>query len=95
MEIKITDGNLKKLEKVLLKTLKHMYQPDGMYCEIEKVVLESLDGTGFYTTIHIRYGRYIPDGKLNFCSQAVLDVADGNRKFLAGQFYQCILDNER
>lgn len=71
-----------------------MYQPDGMYCDIIKVVLENIDGK-FYTTLHIEYGRYVPDGKLNFHSEAVLDVADGNRKFLAGQFYQCVLDNER
>lgn len=70
-----------------------MYQPDGMYCNIMKVVLENIDDK-FYTTLHIEYGRYIPDGKLNFNSEAMLDVADGNRKFLAGQFYQCVLDNE-
>lgn len=90
--MKITDGTIKKLKRKLLKVVKQEYQHvDGnFYCEIDKIEITDVDG--FVIDYTIRFGREA--SQHDFQHIITIYAADGrhNADFLAGQFYQKLID---
>lgn len=91
-KIKITDGQIRKLEKELNAIMKEEYAPlDGTYVCIDSTTIIADDD---YKSIHynIRYGRMGADGKVVFQNEATLFNPGGKwTKLVAGQFYEILI----
>ena len=90
MKIKITNSSIKKIEKRLLKVVKSQYNGKGLYCCVDKVEITQMEG--FILEYTIRYGR--EGSENNFQNIDTIYVGNQNLNFVAGQFFQCMLDRE-
>ena len=90
-KIKITDGQIKKLEKELNAIMREEYAPlDGTYVCIDSTTIIADDD---YKSIqyNIRYGRMSADGRVIFQEEATIDNPGGKwTKLVAGQFYEVL-----
>ena len=91
-KVKITDGIIRKIEKRLQKIIDKEYA-DGSYVGIDGIDISCWEVKDYSIEIKLRWGRMV-DGKCVFQKQATLWMGDGNLDFIAGQFYQIILDSE-
>lgn len=91
-KIKITDGQIRKLEKELNAIMREEYAPlDGTYVCIDTTTM-IVDND--YKTIqyNVRYGRMGADGRVIFQEEAIIDNPGGKwTKLVAGQFYEVLI----
>lgn len=95
MKANYSDGkHINKIQSRLLKVLKEEYKdPAGLYCEIDEVEMHfSADGNTIY--LHIRYGVFNND-TTDWQRETELMVGNDNFDFLAGQFFQNLLQTEK
>ena len=87
--------NVKVLRNDLFKTLKRIYNGDGLYCEISSINFnyDSVeDYNDPFIEISVRYGRATDDGKNNFGRQFTiytgLKELVKERQFFLGRCYE-------
>lgn len=91
--------NLKDIEKIdnkLTEIIKDQYSyADGtLFAEIEKVEI-TYDSDEAFTTMIIHFGRFnASEERLNFDHRVELPLSRLNLEFIAGQFYQKIMDED-
>ena len=90
-KFKITDGKMRQVEKRLLKVAKTHYSPDGLYVALDGIMITSWEDNRFSLEYKLRWGR-MADGKNEFQHQTTIWAGDGNLDFLAGQFYEKLLE---
>ena len=89
--------NLKDIEKIdnkLTEIIKDQYSyADGtLFAEVEKIEI-TYDAEEAFTTLTIHFGRFgASDDKQNFDHRVELTLLRLNLEFIAGQFYQKIMD---
>lgn len=90
-KIKITNRSIAKLEKRLLKVVKDNYQGDkSLYCYVDNVKISQLED--FLVTYTICYGKEEKDS--SFQETIELVITNQNLNFIAGQFFQLMLERE-
>lgn len=91
--------NLKDIEKIdnkLNEIIKDQYSyADGtLFAEVEKIEITYDAGEPFITAI-IHFGRFnANEERLNFDHRVELSLTRLNLEFIAGQFYQKIIDED-
>ena len=92
-ELKIVDGMVEKIENRLKEITDNEYHADTF------VVVDGINLTnwadGFQVELIIRWGFDTADGRAGKNETYSIDVGDGNLEFVAGQFYQAIIDAEK
>ena len=89
------DGKqLKKIEKRLLKVVQKEWsgRADGMFVAVDKVDIFYCDETPSIT-LKLRYGKFNNE-PTDWHRECELPITDGNLNFIAGQFYQNIVEYE-
>lgn len=85
---------IEKLEERLLKVVMGEY-PGGneLYLNIDKVDIAYIEGDPT-TTIYISFGRYDPEGNPDdrWQKEVELDFESENIEFIAGQFFQALVE---
>ena len=82
----IKNRKVKKIERQLLKIFNENYEADGSFVNVLEVCATDMDD--WFTTLKIVYGNN------NFCRQIEL-VYKADGKFIQGQFFQAILEEDK